>query len=296
MKVIACIPAHNEERNIAKVLLKTKKHVDYIITCDDGSTDYTANLAKYFSNQVLNHNVKLGYGRSLIDLFREALKHKPKVIVTLDSDGQHDPDEIPKLINPILNGKADIVVGSRFLSSKNETKKYRLFGIKTINLLTRKASGNPINDSQCGFRAYSQHALQKLHLTEDGMGISTEILLKASEEDLRIVEVPVHVHYVGLKTSKQNPVSQASNVITAIIRRVVEREPIKYFGVPALVSLIITTFFSIRTLDHYTTTGILITNLAIASMFSFMFFVFLMNMAITLYALSRIRLEIEGSK
>ena len=296
MKVIACIPAYNEEKNIAKVLLKTKKHVDYIITCNDGSTDYTGEIAECLSNQTLNHKMRLGYGRSLIDLFREALKYKSKVIVTIDADGQHNPDEIPKLIKPILDGKADIVVGSRFLSNKIETKKYRRFGIKVLNLLTRKASGRHIKDSQCGFRAYNQHALQKLHLTEDKMGIDTEILIKASELGLRIVEVPVYVHYFGLNTSKQNPISHASDVITAIIRRVVEREPLKYFGLPALVSLAIAIFFSMRTFDLYTTTGVLVTNLAIVSMFSFMFFIFLMNMSITLYALSRIRQEIEGSK
>ena len=128
------------------------------------------------------------------------------------------------------------------------------------------------------------------------MGVSAEILIKASELGLRIVEVPVHIHYVGLDTSGQNPVSHASDVVTAIIRRIVERQPLKYFGVPALISLLITIFFSVRTLDHYATTGMLITNLAIASLFSFTFFVFITNMAITLYALSRIRQEIEGSK
>lgn len=294
MEVIACIPAYNEEKSIAKVLVKTKKNVDYIITCDDGSSDYTKEIAECLGNQILNHEMKLGYGRSLIDLFREALKHKFKVVVTLDADGQHDPDEIPKIIKPILDGKADIVVGSRFFSNKIEAKKYRRFGIKTINLLTRKASGRDITDSQCGFRAYSRHALQKLHLTEDNMGISTEILIKASELGLRIVEVPVHVRYFGLNTSKQNPFSHASDIIAAIIRRVVERGPLKYFGVPALFSLAVSVFACIRTLELYLTIGMLISNWAILAMFSFMFFMLLANMAMTLYALSRARQEIHS--
>jgi len=294
LKVIACIPAHNEEKTIAKVLLKTRKHVDHIITCNDGSTDYTREIAERFSNQVLNHKAKLGYGRSLIDLFREALKHKSKVVVTLDGDGQHDPNEIPKLTKPILEGKADIVLGSRFLSNKTEAKRYRQFGIKTINLLTQKASGQRFNDSQCGFRAYSQLALQKLRLTEHGMGLSTESLVKAAEQGLKIIEVPVSVYYNNLNGSEQNPVSHATDVIASIIRHVVERKPLKYFGLPAFLSLFISIIFAAKTLELYVSIGMLITNWAIISLFSLMFSVFLMYMAITLYALSRIRQEIQS--
>lgn len=292
--IVACISAYNEEQNIAKVLVKTRPYVDHIITCNDGSKDYTKEIAQELSDKIINHPTNLGYGRSLIDLFREALKLKADVIITLDADGQHDPDEIPKVVAPILNGEADIVVGSRFLSNKNEMKKYRRFGIRIINLLTQKASGGHIVDSQCGFRAYNQAALKKLRLTEHGMGLSAEILVKASEQGLKIAEVPVRVYYNDLNSSGQNPIFHGSNVVGAIIRRVVERQPFKYFALPALLSLTISIFFSIKALDLYASTGKLITNLALLAMFSFMFFIFLMNMAITLYALSRIRREIES--
>lgn len=293
MKVIACIPAHNEEKSIAKVLLKTRRHVNYIITCNDGSTDYTGEIAERLSNQTLNHKTKLGYGKSLIDLFKEALKLNPSIVVTLDADDQHNPDDIPKLVQPILDHKADVVLGSRFLSHKVEAKKYRRFGIKTINFFMKKVSDKDINDTQCGFRAYSKQALKKLHLIEDGMGISTEILLKTSELGLKVIEIPIQVYYKGLDTSSQNPISHASNVVGAIIRSVVERHPFKYFGISALILLSISIVFTARTLELYIDTGMLITNLAIVSMFSFMVFVFFMNMAVTLYALSRIRKEIE---
>lgn len=296
MSVVACIPAHNEEHSIAKVLLRTRKHVDHIITCNDGSTDETKEIAEHFSDHVVNHTTKQGYGRSLIDLFREALLLPSKVIVTLDADGQHNPDEIPKLTQPILEDKADIVLGSRFSSSRIEAKRYRQFGIRTINRLTQKASGHNFNDSQCGFRAYSYSAIQTLHLTEYGMGFSTETLLKATELGLRIVEVPISVYYHNLNSSDQNPVSHATDVVASIIRHVVERQPVKYLGVPAFLSLVISVFFAARTLELYVSMGMLIIGWAIISLFSFLFSTFLMNLTVTLYVLSRIRQGIEASK
>jgi len=294
--VVACIPAWNVEATLPRVLVGAFKHVDKVIVCSDGSSDSTLDIARLMGAHVVNHEVNKGYGRSLIDLFKEAEKHKPKAVVTLDADGQHDPNEIPRVVEPILTGRADVVVGNRFMGERGEVSKYRRFGINALNFFTKRATGKPINDSQCGFRAYSSEALKQLRLTESGMGVSAEILLKAHELGLRIVEVPVHVYYEGLKSSTQNPISQLTDVAGAVVRRVVERQPLRYFGVLALVFLLVSMFFTARTFNLYVSTGMLITNYAIISMFSFMFFASLMNMAITLYALSRIRQEIEGSK
>lgn len=294
--VVVCIPALNEEATLPRVLVDTFKYAKEVIVCANGCTDSTLGIAERMGAHVVNHPVNLGYGRSLIDLFREAEKYSPKAVVTLDADGQHDPNEIPRVVAPILNGDADVVVGSRFMGAKGEIRKYREVGINALNFLLKKASGKSVNDSQCGFRAYSSEALKKLRLTESGMGVSAEILLKANELGLRVVEVPVHVYYDGLRASSQNPVAQLADVVGAVIRRVVERQPLRYFGFFALASLLVCTFFTVRTVDLYVSTGMLITNYALISLFSFMFFGIMMNMAVVLYAVSRIRQEIEARR
>ena len=112
--IVAVIPAFKEEENIAKVVLLTKKYVDLVIVGDDGSDDMTAEIAKALGAIVIRNNKNMGKGYTLKRLFNEALKLGADIIVTLDADGQHDPKYIPKLTEPIINGEADIVIGSRY--------------------------------------------------------------------------------------------------------------------------------------------------------------------------------------
>jgi glycosyltransferase involved in cell wall biosynthesis len=173
---IACIPAFNEEKTIAKVILQTQKYVDKVIVCDDGSTDMTAEIAEKLGAVVVRHSRNLGYGAALNTLFREAVKLNPSCIVTIDADGQHNPSDIPKLVEPIVRGEADIVIGSRFLSSKDNTPKYRRLGIKVITGIARKISYPQITDAQSGFRAYSRRAVEELGLTELEWGYQQKYL------------------------------------------------------------------------------------------------------------------------
>jgi len=112
--IIACIPAYNEEATIAKVIIQTQKYVDKIIVCDDGSSDLTGLIAERLGAEVIRHERNLGKGAALRSLFKKAKELKAEIIVTLDADFQHDAADIPKLIKPILDGEADVVVGSRY--------------------------------------------------------------------------------------------------------------------------------------------------------------------------------------
>ena len=288
--IVACIPAYNEEETIARIILLTKNYVDTIIVCDDGSTDLTGEIASGLGAILIKHTHRMGYGAAIQDLFNEAQKLGADIIISLDGDGQHDPNEIPELIEPIIKGNADLVVGSRFLGEdNNHIPRLRRVGIDAITRLTSAASGIKLGDAQSGFRAYSLDALGGLELTENGMGSSTEILLKAAKADLRIVEVPVTIRYEGLNTSTHNPLSHGIDVISSIIRLVIERRPLMYLGIPGIIILFVGIFFGIWMMQIYLNQHYIITNIALASLSFILIGFFIIFFAITLYSLSKLR-------
>ena len=236
--IVACIPAYNEEKTIAKVIIKAMKHVDKVIVCDDGSADMTGEIAERLGAEVIRHERNMGYGAAIGSLFEKAREENADIIVTLDADGQHDPDDIPKLIKPIVDQEADIVIGSRFLTKEVEIPTYRKIGIKVINWIMR-AKAKTITDTQSGFRAYSNRALQLIKPTEMGMGVSTEILLKAEQNNLKIKEVPIKISYKVERPSTINPLTHALDVIFSTIKQLSIRHPLMFYGIPGTISLII---------------------------------------------------------
>jgi len=241
--IVALIPAYNEEKNIAAILLETEKYVDKIVVCDDGSTDRTAQIAERLGAEVIRHSTNKGYGAAIISLLKRALDMGADIAVTLDADGQHDPRFIPNLVKPILRNEADIVIGSRFLE-KSEIPKYRKIGIKAITKLTNLATKLRITDSQSGYRAYSKRALQEIapELSEHGMGISLQILTLVSEKKLSVKEVPITIKYDVEKPSTKNPITHGVELISTIIREITERHPLVYFGIPGATLLFIGLF------------------------------------------------------
>lgn len=116
--ILVCIPARDEEKTIATVIVKSKRHADKIVVCDDGSEDMTGEVAKALGAEVIRVSSSGGYGAALALLFERANQIAPDVMVTLDADGQHNPDDIPTLTKPILDQQADVVIGSRFLTRR----------------------------------------------------------------------------------------------------------------------------------------------------------------------------------
>jgi len=287
--VVAAIPAFNVERTIAKLVLEAQKFVDVVLVCDDGSTDLTAEIAERMGAYVMRHDRNLGYGAALKTLFTTARKLNADVLVTLDGDGQHDPCEIPSLVEPVLENKADIVLGSRFLGSKESgVPRYRRWGIRLISRLTGAASNHRFLDAQCGFRVYGLKALVGLDLVENGMGSSVEILMKAKKQGLTVAEVSANCRYKELeKTSTQNAFSHGANVLMSIIRLVVEERPLLFLGLPGLLSLLAGTAFGVWMLQIYAVTHQITTNIALAAIAFVLIGMFTIFTAITLYALSR---------
>jgi glycosyltransferase involved in cell wall biosynthesis len=221
--IVAGIPAYNEEKTIAEVVLKAGCHVGEVLVCDDGSKDMTQIIARKNGAHVLEHKKNMGYGATMQTLFIKARELGADVLVVFDGDGQHDPDEIPELIKPVLEGRADIVIGSRFMQgARINVPLYRRMGILVITLLTKIFSGYPISDAQSGFRAFNHRALEELKMTEDGWGSSVEVFFRAHDVGLRIVEVPVNCDYKDYpKASKHEPLRQGISIVASIFRHVI---------------------------------------------------------------------------
>ena len=288
MKIIVGIPAFNEEKNIASIITKLSTIADTILVCDDGSTDLTATIAKKIGAVVIKHEKNLGYGAAIRSLFLKAKDLDGDVLVTFDADGQHRIDDIKNVIKPIVNQEADLVIGSRFLDeSEKEVPQYRKVGIKVITKITNASIKKQLTDSQSGFRAYSRKIISELNPSETGMGVSTEILIKESSKNFRIVEVPIKIIYEG-NTSTHNPITHGSSVIISTIKYTSLQRPLTFYGIPSVVFLIIGGVFSYLAIQFYVEVGRLNTNLTIISASTVLIGVVLLITAILLFYLDSI--------
>jgi glycosyltransferase involved in cell wall biosynthesis len=286
--ILVCIPARDEERTIASVILKSKRHADKVVVCDDGSTDMTGEISKALGAEVIRNPSASGYGAALALLFERAAQLGPDVLVTLDADGQHDPDDIPTLTKPILDNQVDIVIGSRFLTNNKTARVYRKIGIKAITRMTTGLSGLQLTDAQSGYRAYSRAAVLLTAPVELGMAASTEILLRASEENLRIMEVPTHVKYRGLKTSAQNPIYHGLDVVIGTLKFVSLRHPLLVYGLTGLAVVFSGLAYGSYMIQLYSALQRPITNIALLSMAIVTAGMLLVFMAIILFTLTNL--------
>ena len=263
MKITIGIPAYNEEKNIALIITKLKKITDSIIVCDDGSSDLTGEIARELGAVVISHPKNMGYGAAIRSLFLKAKELDLDGLITMDADGQHRIEDINSVFGPINDEVADIVIGSRFLDKKSEEMpNYRKVGIKIITKVTNLSIKEKLTDSQSGFRAYSKKALQKVIPSDVGMGVSTEILIKASNLELKVAEVPIKVHY-DVDTSTHNPVSHGTSVILSTIKFTSIHNPLKFYGIPGIIFLIIGLSFIAWTLQIYAVSQQIITNISL---------------------------------
>ena len=232
---IAAMPAYNEERSIAKMVLGCKKYVDVVVVVDDGSSDATAEIAEALGAHVVRHTKNQGYGVALRSCFETARELNAEKMVIIDSDGQHDPAEIPKLLEP-LNDGIDIVIGSRFCEGNDRNiPAYRKVGMKVLDTATNFSGGISVSDSQSGYRAYGKRAIESIRINGNGMSAGSEILLQIKDKDLRFGEVPITCSYDVERASTQGPVKHGIGVLLILLRDMELRRPLYYFTIPGMV-------------------------------------------------------------
>jgi len=292
--IVAVIPALNEERFIGSVVLRARKHVDTVIVVDDGSADETAQIAEAAGAVVIRHEKNLGKGAALSSGFEEARKMSPRAVVVLDGDGQHHANEIPLLLQPVLQGDAEMAVGSRFLEAEPGVPHVRRLGLRAITLLSNLGSGVSLSDSQMGFRAFSGEAVQRMFWRAQGFSVESEMQFLAQHLGLRISEVPVSIDYEG--APKRNVLGQGLQVLNGILRLVGQYRPLLFLGLPGLVMLLIGLWWGYRVMDIYRRAQELAVGYALLAVLFAILGSVTLSAGITLHSLRGLLLELLGPR
>ena len=253
-KLLIIIPAYNEELTIGSVVALSLKYGDVLVV-DDGSNDRTTQIAQTVGATVIRHEQNRGKAEALKTGFEYALSADYDIVVTIDADGQHNPDEIPHLIKPIVRDEADLVIGSRYLNeSKKKIPLYRRLGLWVLNKGTNLATNIEV-DSQSGFRAMNRKTLKTLNLDSKGYLVETDMIVKAKEKGIRLREVPITVRYDVPNKHKKNPITHGLEVLTSIVGLIGYRRPLLLFGLLGLISFIIGAGLAYWGFKPYYTTG-----------------------------------------
>ena len=283
-KVIVAMPAYNEDKFIGSLVLKARKYTDKVIVVDDGSTDGTAEISRMAGASVITHPENKGKGVAIQSIINEVKKEMPDVLVVLDADGQHNPDEIPRLVQAVLNGY-DLVIGSRKLARKS-IPSYRRFGQKVLLFSNRFLTRKKITDSESGFRAFSRKAIAELELSQKGFAVESEMIAVAEEKNLKITEVPITVQYKG-NSSTLNPVRHGVGVLAQILNMISERKPLFFFGTLGSVLTMGGLLAGVRTVQIFTATNVLPVGTVMLSVLFFIIGVLCLFTGVILHALTR---------
>jgi glycosyltransferase involved in cell wall biosynthesis len=287
-RILICIPAYNEAKNISQIVKSCLDYATKVVVYDDGSNDNTPELATEAGATVIRGINNRGYGVAIRSLFNIAKEENADIMVTLDSDGQHDPRQIRVLLEPIIQDGIDLVIGSRFLTREDSDRvpRYRSFGIKTITRLTQVASYKNITDAQSGFRAYGKRALSGINLYEQGMGVSTEILMRAKEKELLIKEVPITIKYDMQDRSTHHPLSHGMGVLYTVMQFISLRHPLAFYGLPGIMLLVVSAFYINNAMELYSASRYISTNMILISVGTAIVGVVLFATGVILYTLT----------
>ena len=287
--ITVVIAAFNEGVVIGSVVLDARQYASHVIVVDDGSSDKTAEIAGLAGADVIILEKNGGKSHAMMQGFARAREIGSVATVMLDGDGQHDPSEIPLVAEPVLAGRADLVVGSRFINDKDSEKipAYRQIGQKVLNSATNISSGRKCSDSQSGYRALSGKALENLDFPTNGYGIESDMLAHFAERGLVIAEVPINVIYDVPHKHKMNPLKHGLSVLNSIIQIISFRKPMLSFGVPGFVVTVIGAALAYQALLFSVETGAWAPTLTLVSLIMVLMGMLLMSVALILYALTR---------
>jgi len=214
-EIVAVIPCYNEQETIYGVVKEVLKYVEKVVVINDGSLDKTEREAKRAGALVLNHTKNLGKGAALKTAFNYLRRLECKAAIVLDGDGQHDPAEVMQIVGPIIDGKADMVIGSRFIEGAHKIPFYRKIGQMVLNFMTNWGSRVWVSDSQSGFRSFSFEAIKVMKFQEKGFSVESEMQFIAGRQGLRVVEIPISTIYNG--KAKRNPFVHGFNVLFRVL-------------------------------------------------------------------------------
>lgn len=257
-RTLGIVPCYNEEFTIGSIVLKAKRHLDEVLVIDDGSTDDTAKIAKAAGAIVISHKKNGGKCAGIKTGFKYALANGFDYVVTLDGDGQHNPDEIPTVLGDILNGECDISIGLRS-GNGTEMPMWRRIGKRVLDYTTSLANGGYLTDSQCGFRVFNKKAVEVLtpRLNGNKFSVESEQLIRAHQLGLKVTHKNVTCKYKNLHTSTKNPTTHGLSVLSYVIWLIAERRPLLFISVPGFILVILGLYFGIQTLQYYNQTSIL---------------------------------------
>ncbi len=254
-KIVAAIPAFNEEVAIGSVVLKARMFADEVVVVDDGSTDATAELARLAGARVISHPRNLGKGAAIRTAIDYILQDGAEIIVLHDGDMQHDAADIPAVVQPIIEGRADVVIGTRDRHAAGMPH-YRRMGAWFLDHATSWAVGQKLPvDTQCGFRAFSRKAAESIRPQSHGLGVESEMLIRSIGGGFRLEEVPVSVRY-DVDGSSVHPARHGAQVLNTIVALATERRPLLVFGAIGAASLALAGIVGLYTALFYHATGV----------------------------------------
>jgi len=255
------IPAYNEQGTIGKVIEEIPRRIQgidsvQVLVIDDGSTDRTVEVAREAgADEILSHRTNLGLGVAFRDGLERALKMGSDITVNMDADGQYNAKEIPKLIKPILEKRAEIVLGERDISNLNFMPFGKKVGNRVATWVIRAVCNLPIRDSQTGFRAFSQEAALRMNLLGEYTYVH-ETLIQAKSKHLRVEEIPVQFRErKGDSRLISSLVSYGKEAAGIIIKTYRDYAPLKIFSYLGTVFIVIGAIFALRVLGHFLETG-----------------------------------------
>lgn len=294
--IIAAIPAYNEAGTIKQVVEETKPHVDKVIVIDDGSEDDTTTVADAAGAKVIEHETNSGYGAALTTAFRTAAKWDVDQLVILDGDGQHEPSDIPRLVDRQKDTGSEVVIGSRLCEhGETDIPLYRRFGLEVINTLTNVSMGavsrkHWVKDTQSGFRLYDRTAIESLAADSSigsGMNASTDILYHGNKQNYDVEEVGTTIYYDVEDGSTVNPVTHGVGLVANILNTIERERPVLFVGVPGFFLAVFGIFLGYISLSNFLATDTFPLGVALGSSVIFLTGLFLGLTATVLHALKQ---------
>lgn len=301
--VLVAIPAYNEADAVSDVVRRASAHAVEVLVVDDGSDDRTADRAAAAGADVVEHKTNRGYGAAIKTIFQEAYRRDADHLVIIDGDGQHDPADIPELVDAQRSTGAEVVIGSRFVDGgETDMPTYRQVGFSIINQLINLSFGvvrseSRVADTQSGFRAYDKRAIRSLaHVPRigDGMEASIDILFHAHQQNYLIEEVPTSVSYDVADANNQNPLFHGYQLFKNVLRTFEHERPILFLGAPGFAFVLIGLAAAYLSFGEYLQTGSLSVQLAIPAVLFTLFGTFAAFTAIILHSLNTFQTAAMG--